>query len=162
MREDNILGYKNLIYKILSHYRIIYNYNRDFEEDYFHEGMIALIQAYDSYKEDNNVKFITYASRCIHNRYRDIFKRKYFNEEPLDIEIKDDLYLLDIIPSKEELDKSIKNLTVEDNIIICGLYGIKTKKTTQKRLAKQLGCTQSCIAKKHNKILNLIKEDLKY
>ena len=53
---------------------------------------------YDSYKEDNNVKFITYASRCIHNRYRDIFKRKYFNEEPLDIEIKDDLYLLDIIP----------------------------------------------------------------
>ena len=47
MREDNILGYKNLIYKILSHYRIVYNYNRDFEEDYFHEGMIALIQAYD-------------------------------------------------------------------------------------------------------------------
>ena len=44
MREDNILGYKNLIYKILSHYRIVYNYNRDFEEDYFHEGMVALIQ----------------------------------------------------------------------------------------------------------------------
>jgi hypothetical protein len=76
--------------------------------------------------------------------------KKYFNEEPLDIEIKDDLYLLDIIPSKEEkmldklireetkeeLEKSIKNLTVEDNIIICGLYGIKTKKITQKRLAK--------------------------
>lgn len=126
MREDNILGYKNLIYKILSHYRIVYNYNRDFEEDYFHEVMVALIQAHDSYKEDNNVKFITYASRCIHNRYRDIFKRKYFNEEPL---------------------------SVEDNIIICGLYGIKTKKITQKRLAKQLGCTQSCIAKKYNKIL---------
>ena len=176
MREDNILGYQNLVYKILSHYRNVYNYNRDFEEDYFHEGMIAIIQAYDSYKEDSNVKFITYASRCIHNRYRDIFKRKYFNEDPLDVEIKDDLYLLDIIPSKEEkmldklireetkeeLDKSIKNLTVEDNIIICGLYGIKTKKITQKRLEKQLGCTQSCIAKKHNKILNLIKEDLKY
>ena len=176
MREDNILGYKNLIYKILSHYRIVYNYNRDFEEDYFHEVMVALIQAHDSYKEDNNVKFITYASRCIHNRYRDIFKRKYFNEEPLDVEIKEDLYLLDIIPSKEEkildklireetkeeLEKSIKNLCVEDNIIICGLYGIKTKKITQKRLAKQLACTQSCIAKKHNKILNLIKEDLKY
>lgn len=84
--------------------------------------------------------------------------------------------MLDIIPlkeekmlgklirkeTKEELEKSIKNLCVEDNIIICGLYGIKTKKITQKRLAKQLGCTQSCIAKKHNKILNLIKEDLKY
>ena len=142
MREETILNYQNLVYKILSHYRNLYNYNRDFEEDYFHEGMIDLIQAYDSYNEDSNVKFITYASRCIHNRYRDIFKKKYFNEEPLDIEIKDDLYLLDIIPSKEEkmldklirketkeeLEKSIKKLTVEDNIIICGLYGIKTKK----------------------------------
>ena len=64
--------------------------------------------------------------------------------------------------TKKELEKSIKNLCAIDNIIICGLYGIKTKKITQKRLAKQLGCTQSCIAKKHNKILNLIKEDLKY
>ena len=44
MREDNILGYKNLVYKILSHYRIVYNYNRDFEEDYFHEGMVALFR----------------------------------------------------------------------------------------------------------------------
>ncbi len=84
--------------------------------------------------------------------------------------------MLDIIPSKEEkildklireetkeeLEKSIKNLCVEDNIIICGLYGIKTKTITKKRLARQLGCTQICIAKKHNKILNLIKEDLKY
>ena len=176
MREETILNYQNLVYKILSHYRNLYNYNKDFEEDYFHDGMVALIQAYDKYKDDNNVKFITYASRCIHNKYKDIFKKKSFNEEPLDLQIKDDLYLLDIIPSKEEkildmlirketkeeLEKSIKNLCVEDNIIICGLYGIKTKTITKKRLARQLGCTQICIAKKHNKILNLIKEDLKY
>ena len=84
--------------------------------------------------------------------------------------------MLDIIPlkeekmldklirkeTKEELEKSIKNLCVEDNIIICGLYGIKTKRITQKNLAKIFNYTQSCIAKKHNKILNLIKEDLKY
>lgn len=110
MREDNILGYKNLIYKILSHYRIVYNYNRDFEEDYFHDGMVALKQAYNTYKDDNNVKFITYASRCIHNKYKDIFKKKSFNEKSLDLQIKDDLYLLDIIPSKEEkiLDMLIK------------------------------------------------------
>ena len=161
MREETILNYQNLVYKILSHYRNLYNYNRDFEEDYFQDDMVAFIQAYDTHKDDSGVKFITYASRCIHNRYRDIFKRKYFNEEPLDVEIKEDLYLLDIIPSKEEkmldklireetkeeLEKSIKNLSVEDNIIICGLYGIKTKKITQKRLAKQLGCTQSVLLK---------------
>ncbi len=90
--------------------------------------------------------------------------------------IKDDLYLLDIIPSKEEkiLDMLIKketteelehllnNLSYDDNFVICSLYGIKTKKITQKNLAKIFNCTQSCIAKKHNKILNLIKESLRY
>ena len=162
MREETILNYQNLVYKILSHYRNLYNYNRDFEEDYFHDGMVALIQAYDTYKDDNNVKFITYASRCIHNKYKDIFKKKSFNEESLDLQIKDDLYLLDIIPSKEELEYSLNNLSNDDNFIICSLYGIETKKITQKNLAKILGCTQSCIAKKHNKILNLIKESLKY
>lgn len=176
MREETILNYQNLVYKILSHYRNLYNYNRDFEEDYFHDGMVALIQAYDTYKDGNNVKFITYASRCIHNKYKDIFKKKSFNEEPLDLQIKDDLYLLDIIPSKEEkildmlikketkeeLEDSLNNLSNDDSFIICSLYGIKTKRITQKNLAKIFNCTQSCIAKKHNKILNLIKESLKY
>lgn len=174
MREETILNYQNLVYKILSHYRNLYNYNRDFEEDYFHDGMVALIQAYDTHKDDNNVKFITYASRCIHNKYKDIFKKKSFNEEALDLQIKDDLYLLDIIPSKEEkiLDMLIKKETkkeleyslnnFDDKFIICSLYGIKTKRITQKNLAKILNYTQSCIAKKHNKILNLIKESLRY
>ena len=95
-----------------------------------------------------------------------------FNEEPLDLQIKDDLYLLDIIPSKEEkildmltkkeLEYSLNNLSYDDNFVICSLYGIKTKRITQKKLAKILNCTQSCIAKKHNKILNLIKESLRY
>ena len=42
---------------------------------------------------------------------KEIFKKKSFNEEPLDLQVKDDLYLLDIIPSKEEkiLDMLIKN-----------------------------------------------------
>lgn len=64
--------------------------------------------------------------------------------------------------TKEELEDSLNNLSNDDNFIICSLYGIKTKRITQKNLAKILGCTQSRIAKKHNKILNLIKESLKY
>ena len=64
--------------------------------------------------------------------------------------------------TKKELEKFLNKLNNEDNFIICCLYGIKTKKLTQKNLAKIFNCTQSCIAKKHNKILNLIKENLKY
>ena len=84
--------------------------------------------------------------------------------------------MLDIIPTneekildmlikketKKELEYSLNNLSNDDNFIICSLYGINTKKITQKNLAKIINCTQSCIAKKHNKILNLIKECLKY
>lgn len=42
------------------------------------------------------------------------------------------------------------------------VYMVLTLKITQKDLAKIINYTQSCIAKKHNKILNLIKESLKY
>ena len=53
--------------------------------------------------------------------------------------------------TKEELEYSLNNLSYDDNFVICSLYGIKTKKITQKNLAKKLDCTQSCIAKKHIK-----------
>lgn len=43
-----------------------------------------------------------YASRCFYNKYKDIFKKKSFNKKPLDLQIKDDLCLFDIIQSKEE------------------------------------------------------------
>lgn len=117
---------------------ILYNYNKDFEEDYFHERKITLTIAYDIYKDNYDVKFITYMSRCIHNRYKDIFKRKWFNEEPLNLQIKDYLYLLDIISSKvemifdmlirketkEELEKFLNTLSNEDNFVTCSLYVI--------------------------------------
>lgn len=63
---------------------------------------------------------------------------------------------------KKEIEDSLNSLSNDDNFVICSLYGIKIKKITQKNLAKIFNCTQSCIAKKHNKILNLIKENLKY
>lgn len=73
--------------------------------------------------------------------------------------------ILDMLIKKEmkkELEDSLNNLSNDDNFIICSLYGINTKKITQKNLAKIINCTQSCIAKKRNKILNLIKEYLEY
>ena len=174
--NDIILKYQKLVFKILNHYKVIYNFNNDQKEDLFHEGIIALINAYNTYKKESNIKFITYASRCINNRYKDIFKKKHLIEEPLDINIKDDLYLIDIIPSKEEsilnkiirketkqeLNNIIKSLSKEDEFIICNLYGINTKKITQKELSKKLNYTQSYISKKHKKILSIIKENLVY
>ena len=155
---------------------MVYNFHNDLKEDLYHEGIIALINAYNTYKEESNIKFITYASKCINNRYKDIFKKKHLIEEPLDINIKDDLYLIDIIPSKEELilnkiirketkeelSNIINSLSIEDEFIICNLYGINTKKITQKELSKMINRSQSYIAKKHKKILSIIKENLVY
>ena len=42
------------------------------------------------------------------------------------------------------------------------LYGIGTRKIMRKELANTLSCTQSCIAKNHNRILNLIRKTLEY
>ena len=60
--------------------------------------------------------------------------------------------MLDFIPSKEEkildmlikketkeeLEDSLNNLSNDDNFIICSLYGIKTKKITQKKISKDI------------------------
>ena len=40
--------------------------------------------------------------------------------------------------TKEELEKSLNKLSNEDNFIICSLYGIKTKKITQKKISKDI------------------------
>ena len=173
--------YKKLIGHIIYHFELVYGYLPFERDDMFQEGYMAIVQAYNTYNEELNIKFITYAVNCINNRFRDLFKRKNIDLETLayeyELKKKRNWYLLDIIPkreekildilitkeTKEELHKAIfKYLTDEDRMIICSLYGIKTKKMTQKQLAKQLECTQSCIAKKHNKILNLIEKELAY
>ena len=65
--------------------------------------------------------------------------------------------------TKKELQDIIYHrLKDKDRLIICSLYGIGTRKITQKELANILSCTQSCIAKNHNRILNLIRKSLEY
>ena len=171
--EETIIKYKELIYKILSKYK----YDKYYQDDYFQEGVMALINAYDTFNENNNTLFCTYAYNCINNKFKDIFKKRKFDEISLNSKVKDNLYLLDIIPSKEEdilMNLIIKETKKElqdiiyhrlkdkDRFIICSLYGIGTRKITQKKLANILSCTQSCIAKNHNRILNLIRKSLEY
>ena len=171
--KETILKYQELIYKILSKYK----YDKYYQDDYVEEGVLALINAYDTFNESNNTSFCTYAYNCINNKFKDIFKKRKFDEISLNSKVKDNLYLLDIIPSKEEdilmklIIKETKKelqdiiyhkLKDKDRFIICSLYGIGTRKITQKELANKLSCTQGCIAKNHNRILNLIRKSLEY
>ena len=65
--------------------------------------------------------------------------------------------------TEEELQDIIYHkLKDKDRFVIRSLYGIDTRKITQKELANKLSCTQGCIAKNHNIILNLIRKSLEY
>ena len=44
-------------------------------EDWFQEGMIALLLAMRTFREDKNCSFATYASVCISNRLRSVCKK---------------------------------------------------------------------------------------
>ena len=52
MKVETILKYQELIYKILSKYK----YDKYYQDDYFQEGVMALISAYDTFNENNNTK----------------------------------------------------------------------------------------------------------
>ncbi len=63
---------------------------------------MTLINVYDIYDENKNISFWKYAYNCIDNKFKDIFKKENLNQIFLNTRLKDNLYLLDIIPSKEE------------------------------------------------------------
>ena len=46
------------------------------EQDFFQEGLIALLKAAQTFKYDANIKFETYASRVIKNRLIDLVRRE--------------------------------------------------------------------------------------
>lgn len=54
--EELILKYEKLIYSIMKYFRDYSN-----KDDLFQVGCIGLINAYNNYNSDNNVKFSTYA-----------------------------------------------------------------------------------------------------
>jgi len=68
--------------------KIIFTYKvKNFsEEDLVQEGMLALLKARNTFKEDGGAKFETYASRCIHNRVIDVIRRER-GTDSLDFEI---------------------------------------------------------------------------
>jgi len=73
------------------------------EEDLVQEGMLALIRAHNTFNVDMGVKFETYASRVIKNRYIDLLRRKTestskFNDETTqtDQSFDDEINLIEI------------------------------------------------------------------
>ncbi len=146
-------------------------------------GTIGLIKAIDSFNHNSNVKFATYASRCIQNEILMYFRaRKKQNlevsiNETIDID-KDGnpLTYLDIIKTEdtiaEDLDrkeKCQKALYYIDNIlsererkIVKLRYGIGYgKEITQREVSELLGISRSYVSRIEKSALDKISAYLK-
>lgn len=151
-------------------------------EDLTSIGTIGLIKAVKTYNIDKNIKFATYASRCIENEIL-MYIRKNANrrvevsiDEPLNTDwdgnelllsdvlgTEDDVVYRDI--EKEEdnktLQEAISKLSKREQAIInlrFGLNGCQEK--TQKEVADMLGISQSYISRLEKKIFKRLRKEI--
>ncbi len=147
-------------------------------------GTIGLIKAVGTFNMDKNIKFATYASRCIENeilmylRKTQKSKTDVSLDEPLSVD-KDgnELVLADVVGTDsdfvyKEIESKVENETLVE--LIDGLeereqyimklrYGLTTEEEselTQKEVADKLNISQSYISRIEKKVLGNLKKDL--
>lgn len=151
-------------------------------EDLTSIGSLGLIKAVNSFKPSKNIKFATYASRCVENEIL-MYLRKQSNRN-VDLSIDDalsvdsdgnELNLIDILyadeheadknieeeSEKEILWQSINSLNYREKEIILkrfGLNGIPEK--TQKEVADEIGISQSYISRLEKRIFKKLKKEM--
>lgn len=151
-------------------------------EDLTSIGSLGLIKAVNSFKPSKNIKFATYASRCVENEIL-MYLRKQSNRN-VDISIDEalsvdsdgnELNLIDILytdesevakdieeeSEKQILWESIHSLNKREKDIILmrfGLNGVPEK--TQKEVADEIGISQSYISRLEKRIFKKLRKEM--
>ncbi len=145
-------------------------------------GTMGLIKAVNSFVPSKNIKFATYASRCVENEIL-MFLRKQSNKN-IDISMDEalstdsdgnELNLIDVLhtPDNEiskgieiESDrmmvrKSLECLNDREKEIMLLRFGLSGREEkTQKEVADEIGISQSYISRLEKKILKKLKREL--
>lgn len=145
-------------------------------------GTMGLIKAVRSFVPSKNIKFATYASRCVENEIL-MFLRRRSNKNN-DISMDDalstdadgnELNLIDVLYTDEneisknmeaESDrdiiwKSLECLTEREKEIMIMRYGLKgAREKTQKEVADIIGISQSYISRLEKRILKKLKKEI--
>lgn len=151
-------------------------------EDLISIGTIGLIKAVNTFSPDRNIKFATYASRCIENeilmhlRKASVRKNEISIEEPLNTDWDgNELLLCDVLGSdadiinrdiEQELEcnlllEAVSRLNTREAMIMELRFGLNgNKEHTQKQVADLLGISQSYISRLEKKIIRRLKNDL--
>lgn len=151
-------------------------------EDLVSIGTIGLIKAVNTFCPEKNIKFATYASRCIENeilmhlRKSSQLKNEISIDEPLNIDWDgNELLLSDILGSEQDIVNKGIEQEVECQVLLNAVaklsnrersimelrFGLHGKQThTQKEVADSLGISQSYISRLEKRIMERLKKDL--
>lgn len=178
----NVLIERNL--RLVAHIAKKYENSKDLQEDLISIGTIGLIKAVDSYKQNHKTKLATYASRCIENEI--LMHLRTNKKTSLDVSLNEtigidkdgsEIVLGDILSSNQEefIDIVDRNDTIDkfrtyfnildgrekDTLIM--RYGLnKTKKYTQKEIAKKLNISRSYVSRLEKRaLIKLLREYMK-
>lgn len=151
-------------------------------EDLVSIGSIGLIKAVNTFSPAKNIKFATYASRCIENEIL-MFLRKssqYRNDlsidEPLNIDYDgNELLLSDVLGTEEDvvnrgieteaerelIRNAVSELGGREKEIMEMRFGLADgKEKTQKEVAEIIGISQSYISRLEKKIIKKLRHKL--
>lgn len=151
-------------------------------EDMVSLGSIGLIKAVNTFDTEKNIKFATYASKCIENEML-MHLRKYTKiknelslDEPLNTDSEgNELLLCDILDSGEDsvfmtIEKNsdsevlwglINKLNRRDQDILKKRFGLcNINEMTQKEIADEMNISQSYISRLEKKLINQLKKEM--
>ena len=181
LEARNTLIERNL--RLVAHIMKKYYASESDQEDLISIGTIGLIKAVGSYRLDKNIKFATYASRCIENEILMYFRSRRKNSQDVSlselIETGTDgaaLELQDVVAGEEDLLEDLAArenarrlraaveavLTDQEKEVVCmryGLFGRQARK--QREVAEKLGISRSYVSRIEKRALERLREALR-
>ncbi len=164
--------------RLVAHIIKKYNTSPCEQEDLISIGTIGLIKAVDSFKSDKNIRFSTYASRCIENEILMHFRRckknqgTVFINDPLDVDSEGNtLTLMDVMSDEHDIaagyelkndlhrlkaaiDSTLNTREKEIVILRFGLFGNEPQ--TQNEIAARLGISRSYVSRIEKRAVGLL------
>lgn len=169
--------------RLVAHIIKKYDNTSESNDDLISIGIIGLIKAIDSFKNDKKTKLATYASKCIENEILMTLRKNKHRDKEASLEDTiaydkdgEDLLLLDIIESDEKsideillkrdrlnkLEKYFEKLEPREKEILTYRFGLfDTPELTQVEITKKLDISRSYVSRIEKRALYKLLQEFK-
>ena len=176
----NTLIERNL--RLVAHIMKKYYAAESDQEDLISIGTIGLIKAVSSYRLEKNIKFATYASRCIENEILMYFRSRRKSGSDISLsELIDTgaegaaLELMDVVAGEEDLLEELsarenarrlrsaveRVLTEQEKQVVCMRYGLQGQAPQKQwEVAQVLGISRSYVSRIEKRALERLRSEL--